>query len=295
MALTFYSDTKESISFKDFIKDIKEKIKFGDEDSLLSCKDLLFKLTNNKTFLSELINDSLSKDIHAFQENNSYSEQSIMLYDCEVFFVRATYWPKLLKNKRVRKSHNDVFSYGMIHDHNFPLLTAGYIGSGYVTRLWEYNYNDIIGYPGEKVDIKFLEETSLHPGKIIYYRPSKDIHCQLPPENTESVAINLILRSPQHITNKQFEFNIKEGTIKRILDSTLSHWLNLIRLSTFINTKKTRIELEKIANNNPIPKVRLEAIKALNNISKTSKYWEIGLRDKDEKVKKYASYRLNKV
>ena len=235
MALSFYSNTNEAISFEDVTKSLEEKIIFGNEKSLLSCTDLLFKICNNPDFLSDFINKRLTENLETYQTGNAYSEQSIIMHDCNKFFIRATYWPKLLKNLRVREAHNNLFSYGLIHDHNFPLLTGGYLGSGYKTKLWEYNHDDVIGYSGEKVEVKFLEETTLHPGKVMYYRPSQDIHCQLPPEEEDSVAINIILKTRQHFKKKQFEFDVEKNENKKVLDGTLAHLINFIKLSTIVN------------------------------------------------------------
>lgn len=291
MALSFYSNTDSSISFEDFINSLEERIIFSDEESLLSCTDLLFKMCNNSDFLCDFINKGLTENLETFQTGNAYSEQSVMLYDSDKFFIRATYWPKLLKNLRVRSAHSDLFSYGLIHDHNFPLLTGGYTGSGYKTKLWEYNHDDVIGYSGEKVEITFLEETALHPGKVLYYRPSKDIHCQLPPEEEDSIAINIILKTRQHLTKKQFEFDIEKGQIKRVLDGTLAHLINFIKLSTVINTEKTKDLLMNIAKNNQIPKIRLEAISSLNEIENTQSFWKMGIEDKDDVVSKFSKFK----
>ena len=59
MAISFYSNTKDSLSFDEFLCLTKEKIKFGNEDSLLQCNELLLKLSNNKTFFIDFLNSQL--------------------------------------------------------------------------------------------------------------------------------------------------------------------------------------------------------------------------------------------
>jgi hypothetical protein len=292
MARSFFSKTDDFYSFEEFIDEISKIIIFADEDSLLSCVDPLFKISNNSNFFKDYLNNQLSKNLNSFQKGNTYSEQSYMLYDCEYFFVRITYWPKLISNLKVRDSQMSLFSYGMVHDHNFSLLTAGYKGDGYMTRLWEYDYESVIGYKNEEIQINFLEETKLYPGKAIYYRPSKDIHCQYPPEIEDSLAINIVLKSDDKFTKRQYEFDINQKKIKDIIYGTMAPNYSLINLASFINNSKTIDLLLQLATEHKISLIRQKSLETICEIENSHDIWKIGLKDKDKGVSEYSQMKL---
>jgi hypothetical protein len=288
MAYTYNSNTEETINLDEFIDVLKNTISFGEEESLLDCVQPLFKISNNTSFFTEYLNEQLEKDNTKFQVNNNYSEQSYMIYDCDDFYIRLTYWPTLSSNSKVRDSQEDLFSYNLAHDHNFPLLTAGYKGGGYVTKLWEYDYNEVVGYVNEKVDIKFLEEVTLSKGKALYYRPSKDIHSQYAPLKEDSLAINIILKSRKQFDYRQYQFDIEENKIKNILYGSASAKFGLLQMTKFIHNTKTIDLLHKLGTTHEIPQVRQESLKALFNIEKSKETWKIGFKDKDTSVYQYS-------
>ncbi|MBL4643177.1 MAG: hypothetical protein JKY44_06255 [Flavobacteriaceae bacterium] len=284
MAHTYYSNTKDSITFNEFIDTISKVINFQDEDSLLECVNPLLKLSNNSSFFTEYLNQQLNLNMDEFQKGNSYSEQGYKLYECKDFFIRITYWPKISTDERFSQPQSDLFSYDMAHDHNFPLLTAGYKGDGYTTKLWEYEYENVIGYKNEKVDMKFLEETTLHQGKALYYRPSRDIHSQIPPKIEDSLAINIILNTHNQFEHRQYEFDTNQKKIKDIIYGSSESKFNIIKLATLFNNDETVGLLTKIASKHKIPQVRQESLISLSNIEKSNEVWKIGLKDKDSSV-----------
>jgi hypothetical protein len=293
MAYTYRSNTKESITLEEFIDTLNNTISFGDEESLLDCVEPLFKISNNATFFTEYLNKQLKSDILSFQKKNAYSEQSYMVYDCKDFYIRITYWPVLSNNSMVRGSQNDLFSYDLAHDHNFPLLTAGYKGDGYITKLWEYDYDKVIGYTNEEVDIKFLEEVTLAKGKALYYRPSKDIHCQYAPIVEDSLAINIILKSYKQFDYRQYEFNTNKKIIQNVLYGSTSSKFGLLQMTNLINNTETVDLLYKLSTTHEIPQVRQESLNALYNIEKTDEVWEIGLNDIEKSVQDYSELKIS--
>ena len=80
------------------------------------------------------------------------------------FIIRANFWPAL-KDSVVRHSGTDPFFYGVPHDHNFSFLTVGYLGPGYWSDYYEYDYGEVVGYPGEEVDLRFVEKSRLDAGQ----------------------------------------------------------------------------------------------------------------------------------
>lgn len=284
MALSFNSNTSECITFNEFIEETTKILKYPEKDAILDCTELLFKLANNKVFFAELLNEQLNLDLGNFQKGNHYSEQSFMLHMSKTFFIRMTFWPILSNNIKVSKSQEDLFSYGLAHDHNFSLLTAGYHGDGYKTKLWEYNYDDTIGYVGEKVNVKYLEEVTLGQNKALFYRPSKDIHAQYAPVLEDSLALNIILIDDLLAENRQYDFDIEKSTIKRILYGASMPKYGLLKLSTLINNDKTIDLLVQIATKHEIPQMRQEALQALFDIQGSDQVWKLGLEDRDKSV-----------
>jgi hypothetical protein len=295
MAQTYNSTTNEQITFEEFIEFVKKTITQEDEDSLLTCVDSLFKLCNNRSFLIEYFNKFFRSSFNPHEGNTFYSEQSFVLYSCKEFFVRATYWPTASKSEKtiIRESHDDLFAYGLVHDHNFQLLTAGYTGDGYRTKLWEYDYENVVGYSGEKVEIKFLEETTLSTNKALYYRPSRDIHCQLPPVLEDSIAINIITSSVHQSNRQQFEFNIKNQSIKKLFKGKHTYRHNLIDVASIINNSETVDLLAELATKSISPMFRRQSIESLYKIEKSKDILRIGMKDNDKKVSEYFSLKYN--
>ena len=292
MAIKFYNNSSETINLPDFINEVSQRIEFGNEDSLLQCVDLLFKLSNNKTFFVDYLNELIIDKKN--QSKNPYSEQSFLICDCPSFYVRMTYWPILSNNEKVRASQNDLFSYGFVHDHNFSLLTANYYGDGYITKLWEYDHNSIIGYVNEDVNIKFLEETTLSPGKALYYRPSKDIHSQYAPLEEDSLAINIILKSYKQFEHKQYAFDIENKKIKQVIKGSSASKYSMINLTSFFHNDKTIELLENLyINPNNVIEARQEALLNLYKITNDINYYKSGTRSESDKIIAFSKMKLD--
>lgn len=291
MAISFYNDSEKSINLEEFISVTSEKIKFADEDSLLLCSDLLLSLAQNKTFFIDFLNNFLLFPNSVFE--NVYNEQSFLIYDCPNFYVRATYWPAKSDDSRTIDYLNKTFAYGFAHDHNFSLLTAGYKGEGYWTKLWEYDYEKVIGYPGEEVRLDFLEHTNLCEGKAIYYRPSKDVHLQLPPHAEDSLAINIILKSYKQFDNRQYEFDVENRKIANIIYGTASSKFGLLKLASLFGNSNTSDILLNISQNHKISQVRQEALSCLFQLENDYSIWNIGLNDKEKSVSSFSKYKLD--
>lgn len=294
MAIKFYNNSSDPIDLSDFINEVSQIVKFGNEDSLLQCVDLLFKLSNNKTFFVDYLNDLISGNECSLK--NPYSEQSFLIYDCPAFYIRMTYWPILSNNEKIRASQNDLFSYGFTHDHNFSLLTANYYGDGYRTKLWEYDYDNVIGYANEDVNIKFLEETTLSPGKALYYRPSKDIHSQYAPLEEDSLAINIILKSYKQFENKQYSFDVENKKIREVLKGSAASKYSVINLTSFFHNDKTIELLDKLYNNpHHVIDARQEALLNLYKITNDISYYKNGAKSESEKIVAFSKMKLDNI
>jgi len=139
MALSFELKTNKSISFEEFNEFVTSVLVPDDVDTLLPCTEKLQMLSNNETFITDIIHKELT-DASSFQISNNYTAQSIMLYSCKNYYIRLNLWPPSSEREDIKRWQDQLYFYERAHDHNFDFLTVGYFGSGYGTEMWEYDY-----------------------------------------------------------------------------------------------------------------------------------------------------------
>jgi len=190
-----------------------------DEENFASFGPALKKLANNRNFLADLMVAELKQRCEGQVRDNQYSAQVIMLHSAsKKFIVRANFWPAL-EDSVIRHSGTDPFFYGVPHDHNFSFLTVGYFGPGYWSDYYEYEYDEVVGYPGEDVKLRFVEKSRLEPGKVMLYRAHRDVHLQLPADEM-SVSINIVETSHSSVFRDQYRFDIENSKVDGILTRT---------------------------------------------------------------------------
>ena len=190
-----------------------------DEDNFASWGPHLKQLANNRGFLAELVVAELKQRCEGQVRDNQYSAQVIMLHSASNrYIVRANFWPAL-KDSVIRHSGTDPFFYGVPHDHNFSFLTVGYFGPGYWSDYYEYEYDEVVGYPGEEVNLRFVEKSRLEPGKVMLYRAHRDVHLQLPADEM-SVSLNIVETSSSAVFRDQYRFDVANRKIDGILTRT---------------------------------------------------------------------------
>jgi len=92
MAITFNSTTTDQIDLGDFLELVDVSGGEMIQDVLISHADHLRMLSNNRQFLTDIINKELT-DIYDFQPKNNYTAQTIMLGGVSnKFYVRANVW-----------------------------------------------------------------------------------------------------------------------------------------------------------------------------------------------------------
>ena len=123
-------------------------------------------LSNNRSFMVDHIVEEL-KNIHDYQPTNSFNAQSILLGGVAgKFTVRANVWlPRRMLHGTNADGGRPQFSFEQARDHN-------YVGRGYQTEIWKHN-GRCNGDPGERVDLSFLERTTLPEHKVMLYTVSK--------------------------------------------------------------------------------------------------------------------------
>ena len=126
---------------------------------------LLKRLANNRDFLADIAIAEL-KDRCARQSlENRYSSQVIMLHRASEKFSSAPISGRRERDSVFKASGTSPFFYHVPHDHNFSFLTVGYLGPGYWSDYYEYDYEKVVGLPGEKVDLRFVEKVAARAGQ----------------------------------------------------------------------------------------------------------------------------------
>ncbi len=199
-----------------------QKIDTRDCDALASMAPMIARLARNRTFLSNFALRELKSRNGLSSFENAYNPQSIMLVprssSDQNFYIRANFWPSK-EDHLLRAGQSSDFLYESPHDHSFNFLTVGYLGPGYRSRYFEYDYEKVHGFTGEKVPLRFVEESSLHEGKVMLYRAFQDVHDQYP-GSSMSISLNIMEATFRGNFADQYGFDVDKlevsDTINRI-------------------------------------------------------------------------------
>ncbi len=189
-----------------------------EEESLMSAARWLRKLGNNRDFLADAMIAELKDAEHGGEDASAYGAQVITLSPLgHDFFIRANFWPSR-DEYAFRASGHAAFSYELPHDHNFDFLTVGYFGPGYASDYYEFDYEAVAGIVGEKASLRFVERSTLDPGKLMHYRAHRDVHSQLPPESL-SVSLNIMHAGGAQAWLDQYRFDTEKDEISGIISA----------------------------------------------------------------------------
>ena len=261
MARVIPGSDEEAISLGDLVQALNDDgFDPGDEESFAAAAPLLRRLANNRDFLAELAIEELKDRCTRQSLENRYSSQVIMLHRAsEKFFIRANFWPSA-RDSVFKTSGTSPFFYHVPHDHNFSFLTVGYLGPGYWSEYYEYDYESVVGLPGEKVDLKYVERARLEPGKVMLYRAHRDIHDQLPADDL-SVSINIMEASNRLPFLSQYRFDVKKCEVAGILTRTATE--ALLALAANHDGGNARDLVESFAADHPCDRVQFAALREL--------------------------------
>jgi hypothetical protein len=211
------TSTDEKLSLAELIEMLETgDFDAADEDNFASWGPQLKKLANDKSFLGDLIIEELKQHCEGQLRDNQYNPQVVLLHGAPgKFIIRANFWPAM-QDSVVRHSGSDPFFYNVAHDHNFSFLTVGYLGPGYWSDYYEYEYGEVVGFPGEAVNLKYIEKARLDEGKVMLYRAHKDVHLQLPADSM-SVSLNILETSHSTTFRDQYRFDLENRSIEGIM------------------------------------------------------------------------------
>jgi len=231
-----------------------------DEENFASWGPQLRKLANDRRFLADMIIMELKQRCAGQLRDNQYSAPVVLLHahPKSNFVIRANFWPAL-SDSVVRHSGPDPFFYGVPHDHNFSFLTVGYLGPGYWSDYYEYDYGSVVGYPGEQVNLRFVEKARLEEGKVMLYRAHKDIHLQLPAD-AMSVSLNILETSHSSVFRDQYQFDVERSKIAGIMTRTSLE--PMLALTAHFGGEEGEGLLRDFAAAHPSDRVRWAALRA---------------------------------
>lgn len=231
----------------------------ADEASRLAAATSLRRLGNNRSFLGDMLIAQLKDRHREIGESSAYGAQSIVLSrprgGC---FLRANIWPSE-RDACFRSSGAKTFVYGLPHDHNFSFLTVGYLGPGYASDYYEYDYETVAGYTGERPGLRFIERSALGEGKLMLYRAHRDIHAQLPAESL-SVSLNILRIDPAEGWFDQYGFDLASGAITGVLNPTATE--TFLRCAVGLGGAEALDLAEHFGRNHPSDRMRLASYEA---------------------------------
>lgn len=268
MPISTFHNVEKPISLEEFMAYVDNNIDLSDLDSVMLAAPMLEALARNK----KLLTDEYSKYLKAICDGREgedgvvYSPSSTILASSKTkpFAVRANLWPSMSDEKKLRSIESSVFSYEIAHNHNFNFMTANYFGPGYETELWEIDdLANMEGVVGESVKLNYLGRTRLHTNKQMFFRRSKDVHLQLPPESL-SVSLNLLISDEIDELTDQLFFDLSTSKIsghpKVCIASLRASLLEFAGLLGDLNTADMLVEL---AHKHPCQRTRAAALSGL--------------------------------
>jgi len=288
MALTIETTTDDKIDLREFQEYLLANFDAADPESAIAAAEPLRALANNERFLTDHLNSELLKE-DAFQVGNDYTAQTFVLASHHNWFVRANIWTPPSNIPELVKAEKELFPYLVPHDHNFSFLTVGYWGSGYWTRLYEYDHTAVTGEVGEKVDLHYVGRTSLPRGKVMYYRASKDVHSQEHPEEF-SVSLNLMIARPEEFARDQYFFDLESETISNVSGKQNTGGVLICEVAGVIGDSTTAAALDALSVTHRSSRVRAACYSSLAKLEPSSveQVWARALSDPHAFVRKTA-------
>lgn len=259
MALTLPGSSTACVSLEEYVEHIERKVDIHNTESITASADMLRALANDRTLVVRKLNER----IQSFLKDGSIpSAQSLLLARSERFYVRANIWPAISDMSNGRAYQNQ-FAYNIAHDHNFTFMTVGYLGPGYETEIYEYDYSSVRGCVGETVDLRFLEKVTFSSGMVMLYRASRDIHVQFAPSEL-TITLNLVIPLSDTRIREQYYFDLTKRQLSAYADQfqTTSR-ASLVNLAGHVGNGNTLSLLDDLARKHPCRRTRLTAYAAL--------------------------------
>lgn len=261
MAVSLHALTDHVIDLAEFRKRVRAKVDPKNPTTLLHVSEDIVALANNQSLLVDQIKSDLT--YWKTGELRMYTPQSYLLDMFDKFTVRINLW----KASGMSTAELDFFSYSSYHNHDFPFLTTQYYGPGYKTSIYEaadVNWRHVT--LGERLELRFLEETDLPHGKVMYYRKHSDIHSQIPP-SADSASLNLMLDDEEDLHRNQFYFDVTSGRIIGRVENTVSKRLTLLELGRDLADERSLPVLRRIAHETACEATRHKVLELIETLT----------------------------
>lgn len=258
MALTIPCSTASVVTVQEYLEHVRTTVDLRDTESIAASAPMLRALANDR----ELIVRELNRRIESYLDESSMpSAQTLLLGHDEQFYVRANIWPAIVDMASGR-SYQDQFAYNLAHDHNFTFMTVNYLGPGYETEIYEYDFDKVEGYVGEVVELRFLEKVKFGTGTVMLYRANRDIHVQYAPTEL-TITLNLMVSLPEVRMRDQYYFDLATRTITAYPpELAASRRASLLSLAGYLGDGDTQQLLSDLASRHPCRRTRLTALEA---------------------------------
>lgn len=295
MAFSLYPGVQGTATIDELVSYCRQHVRYGDYDSILGASDMLAALANDRGLLVRTINETLLSRDDYFNDNMGVSSQSIILHSDPTFKIRANVWKKPVARAGSMVHDSNLYSYNYAHNHNFELLTVGYLGSGYWTEIHECKPDQIQGYIGEQVDLKFLEKTSLPRGKVILFRACEDVHTQLPCEEL-SISLNLLVVPPYEQLADQYSFDVARSSIAGVITSPNLGCMSLLTFAALLGATEAYGAIARIAFGGGHWRVRNAALEVASHLAPTERdaLWRRAEVDADAAIRRSAANWLSR-
>jgi len=293
MALTIPCTTPQVVDIDEYVEHVRAKVKIRDPDSLAASAPMLRALANDRTLIVRELNRRIE---NYFADGALPSAQTLLLGGDEDFYVRANIWPAIADMASGR-AYQDQFAYNLAHDHNFSFMTVNYLGPGYETEIYEYDYDKVEGYVGEPVDLRFIEKVRFGAGVVMLYRASRDVHVQYAPTEL-TITLNLMIADTAFRLRDQYFFDLASRTITSYPPELASSGrVSLLNIAAQEGNGDTEQLLSDLAAQHPCKRTRLSAFEAWARLRPTeaSSIWDRAASDKEPLVASAARRRLHQL
>lgn len=293
MALTILCNTTKTVELEEYLEHVRTQVNVRDTESVTASAPMLRALANDRA----LIVRELNRRIENYLSDGALpSAQTLLLGRGDGYYVRANIWPAIADMASGR-AYQDQFAYNLAHDHNFSFMTVQYLGPGYETEIYEYDYEKVEGYVGEVVDLRFLEKARFGAGMAMLYRANRDVHVQRPPTEL-TITLNLMLADTDFRIRDQYFFDIASRTIVGYPPELAANGrVSLVNIAGYVGDADTAQLLSDLSNRHPCRRTRLTAFEAWarQQPGDAAGIWEKASTDKASSVANAARKRLQKL
>lgn len=293
MALLIPCVAANSINLEGYIDHVRAHVDLRDPESLARSAPHLRALANDRALIVSELNRRIENYL---SDTPVISAQTLVLGRAEEFYVRANIWPAISDMANSRTYQNQL-GYNLAHDHNFSFMTVTYLGPGYETELYEYDFDKVHGYVGEPVDLRFVQKVKFTPGSVMLYLASRDVHIQYAPEEL-TITLNLIVSLEESRNRDQYYFDLATRTISGYPNELQANLrASFVRLVGYAGDANSVQLLSDLATRHPCRRTRLTSFEAWSALERDSavRIWEKATADPAPLVANSARRHLRKL